>query len=1582
MWFLFLFLFLPLFAEEEPSPELSAFRREEELIAGLVSPLMGSLVQSSVDLIAHGCEPTYLRRTRAEPNYYRTVSGLDGYLGSWIFTPHVSMKIYDNLVYLNEPTGCQIAYKYRKKHLGLRAEMPLVGFTNTDGEHVSSMFDSRLLAGAQDKNDFWYRAANGTLRFYKYHKRIAEEGYYYFLTKEEMLNGKKLLYHYKGGKLDFIEAKDPTEEFTYSKISFLYSAKTDTYRVYTDTGSEVQYVTEDGLFISSPFSSQEKIKRVYESDGSSTLKHVGCGKDFQAVYDIKGRVTSLSLMGDEEDSVYQFTYKEAKDKHRQRTKVVYPEGTTTVYVFNKNLHPDVISFYDVNGTLRRQKKYVWGGNGWLHSIENEGLSRTEYELDQFGNPQKEIFSGDLTGSGKEESYVTKRFFKQDLGLLRKEFTEEVATHFSYLLETNLITHKIVMGRDGLLLEEKRKYDPYNNLVEILTEANGERKRTAIQVRQNNPGLHLPEWIEEFYYEGSEEKLLKKTHFHYNERNLISDEDIYDDQGLFAYRLHKEYNKSDQVVLETNPLGETAYYTYDDLHRLISRVPFSDKLKETMTYDRKGRITSLTKGGKTTRYKYDRDDNLILEINPLGQEKHFLYDLAVKKPKEITFGSTKEFFVYDGYGRMLSKTDALSRITSYKYNAYDAPTEISYPDGTKEILRYYTNGKLREHTDREGVITLFTYDSFGRMTSKEWAGGEEKWSYNALHLLSHTDREGHTTHYSYDGAGRKAREEKCGRITTYTYNSLGGLETVTQGGIVTFTKRDFLDRVTLETKSDLKGNLFFEKRIVYDSEGNEQKIITGNRQELFFYDAYKRLVEKRDGLDEPTTIFYKEDSVLEKTTIDPSGLRVIELFDIYERLVEKRIEKETVLSREKFTYDLVGNLLFHEEDVFQGTEYKKTLVRSYTYDVCNRRISSNVSDRITKYTYTPTDRVASKIKYDGVIINYTYNPLGDLETVCSSKGDIDYRFVYDKCGRLLQGDGFIRKLDPFGNILEEKWGEFTVSKTYDDLDRVTSLTLPGISTITYSYDFYLREVGYEGQKRAYTNYNLAGELLQETYASYTRDGRGQITELTIPHFTQVCVYDVLGNPIKIGDTTYIYDALSQITKEYNLIYSKEYTFDSHYDDPNQEERKEPNDPLGSYDSLDRLVKYKDYTYIYDALDRRISKTRGPLLSYQDEHFLYDGLEEIASYNNSFNPQAVKIGPPARPSFLLLHNSLTVPLYDVQGSLKYITDIKTETIHNSYSFDSFGNSVEVIETLPNPWRYALKHYDPESELIYFGKRYYNPITKQWITEDPAGDIDTLNLYAFVRNNPLRYVDYTGLFSEERSNYNAFIGSMHGVVDFAMDYLHSWESSFFHLGASDLDITFLEKMHMTNSFLQSQEDRTAYIDQGISRKLSVDLTDPTYSSFRSGSKTTCEIGSLIIGGYGAVRGLAGVYKLSRISTQAVRIAESALIESSYINKNILNNKIWTSTKKKTSVKNAYCHWKDHRKEFPNLQNAKQYVDHARSFVGKSGNGLLTKLRTNGEILIYETQTNTFVVYSKEGLPKTMFKPREGMTYLETRN
>lgn len=62
-----------------------------------------------------------------------------------------------------------------------------------------------------------------------------------------------------------------------------------------------------------------------------------------------------------------------------------------------------------------------------------------------------------------------------------------------------------------------------------------------------------------------------------------------------------------------------------------------------------------------------------------------------------------------------------------------------------------------------------------------------------------------------------------------------------------------------------------------------------------------------------------------------------------------------------------------------------------------------------------------------------------------------------------------------------------------------------------------------------------------------------------------------------------------------------------------------------------------------------------------------------------------------------------------------------------------------------KYSGKERDATG-LYYYGYRYYQPWSGRWLSADPAGTVDGLNLYRMVRNNPGSYRDNDGLITEE--------------------------------------------------------------------------------------------------------------------------------------------------------------------------------------------------------------------------------------------
>ncbi|MBA3816464.1 MAG: RHS repeat-associated core domain-containing protein, partial [Parachlamydiaceae bacterium] len=84
-------------------------------------------------------------------------------------------------------------------------------------------------------------------------------------------------------------------------------------------------------------------------------------------------------------------------------------------------------------------------------------------------------------------------------------------------------------------------------------------------------------------------------------------------------------------------------------------------------------------------------------------------------------------------------------------------------------------------------------------------------------------------------------------------------------------------------------------------------------------------------------------------------------------------------------------------------------------------------------------------------------------------------------------------------------------------------------------------------------------------------------------------------------------------------------------------------------------------------------------------------------------------------------------DIQNNVRKLVDIESNTLVCNYEFSAFGEKTEYSqENVFNPWQFASKRFDPELSLIDFGKRYYIPNSGRWLTTDPAGFVDNINLY----------------------------------------------------------------------------------------------------------------------------------------------------------------------------------------------------------------------------------------------------------------
>ena len=91
-----------------------------------------------------------------------------------------------------------------------------------------------------------------------------------------------------------------------------------------------------------------------------------------------------------------------------------------------------------------------------------------------------------------------------------------------------------------------------------------------------------------------------------------------------------------------------------------------------------------------------------------------------------------------------------------------------------------------------------------------------------------------------------------------------------------------------------------------------------------------------------------------------------------------------------------------------------------------------------------------------------------------------------------------------------------------------------------------------------------------------------------------------------------------------------------------------------------------------------------------------------------------------------------------------------------------------------------------------------------------------------------------------------------------------------------------------------------------------------------------------------------------------------------------IWASSKRFSAEEGAQKQFERDGAAFE-TKTEDQFVKKAHAFVGHPPKGTLTLTRKNGDILFYDPKGNIFAVSNKEGAPRTMFKPDDGMAYWE---
>src|SRR5690606_8668473 len=102
------------------------------------------------------------------------------------------------------------------------------------------------------------------------------------------------------------------------------------------------------------------------------------------------------------------------------------------------------------------------------------------------------------------------------------------------------------------------------------------------------------------------------------------------------------------------------------------------------------------------------------------------------------------------------------------------------------------------------------------------------------------------------------------------------------------------------------------------------------------------------------------------------------------------------------------------------------------------------------------------------------------------------------------------------------------------------------------------------------------------------------------------------------------------------------------------------------------------------------------------------------------------------------------FDGNGNVVALVNAADGTVSARYEYGPFGELVRATGTMAklNPFRFSTKYQDGETDLLYYGYRYYNASTGRWLSRDPINECGSKNICAAADNDLINRTDRLGL------------------------------------------------------------------------------------------------------------------------------------------------------------------------------------------------------------------------------------------------